>query len=77
MYALIVVPVLATYAKYVWNFTLKAKRQAISILQKQRGPIDTHQGEIMSGCSTIRAFDGENNAIDVDAENQNYHLLAQ
>lgn len=31
----------------------------------------------MSGCSTIRAFDGEENAIDVDAENNNYHLLAQ
>lgn len=28
-YALIIVPVLGSYAKYIWNFTLKAKRQAI------------------------------------------------
>ena len=31
----------------------------------------------MSGCSTIRAFNSEENAIDVDAENQNCHFLAE
>lgn len=31
----------------------------------------------MSGCSTIRAFNSEDNAIEMDAENQNHHLLAQ
>lgn len=77
MWATLVVPMLFGYAKYIWNFTLKAKRQAIQILIKQRGPISTHQGEIMSGCSTIRAFNSEEHAIEMDAENQNHHLLAQ
>lgn len=75
-WATIVVPMLFGYAKYIWNFTLKAKRQAFLILQKQRSPIVTHQGEIMNGCSTIRAFNSEEHALEVDAENQNQHLLA-
>lgn len=77
VWALLVVPVLFGYAKYIWNFTLKAKRQAIQILQSQSTPIHTHQGEIMNGCSTIRAFNTEDHAVDADAENQNAHLLAQ
>lgn len=31
----------------------------------------------MSGCSTIRAFNSEKHALELDAENQNQHLLAQ
>lgn len=31
----------------------------------------------MSGCSTIRAFNTEGHAVEVDAENQNQHLLSQ
>lgn len=77
LWATVVIPLLFGYAKYIWNFTLKAKRQAIQLLQKQRGPITTHQGEIMNGCSTIRAFNSEGHAIETDAENQNTHLLAQ
>jgi hypothetical protein len=30
----------------------------------------------MNGCSTIRAFNSEEHALEVDAENQNQHLLA-
>lgn len=32
-------------------------------------PVVTHRGEIMNGTSTIRAFDTEEYAIDVDFEN--------
>ena len=34
LWAMAVIPVLGGYSKYIWDFTMKAKRQAIQILQK-------------------------------------------
>jgi len=47
------------------------------MLQNQGRPISTHQGEIMTGTSTIRALGTEDHAVEIDAENQNSHLLVQ
>lgn len=42
LWAILVIPVLFGYAKIIFDYTLKAKRQAIQLLVKQRGPIATH-----------------------------------
>jgi len=69
IWAIVVIPLLFGYAKSVWDYTFKAKRQAVQIMSKQANPITTHQGEIMSGTSTIRAYQTEDYMIDIDCEN--------
>jgi len=68
-------PVLISLSKYIWNYSLKGKRECDILREKCHIPSVNHRNEIMVGSSTIRAFGTEDHAFSIELENQNVKIV--